>query len=306
MLLIKNIKKLKGIKSPVVTLGNFDGVHTGHQKVLKALKERARKLKLPSVVYTFEPHPLKVVAPHKSPPLLTTLEEKIRLIKASAIDYLVLARFTKEFASQHPKEFVADVLVRRLKVKEVWVGHDYAFGKRRRGTIEYLKKLGQELGFKIYLVPAYKKRRVIVSSSKIREYIQNGKIKEAAEFLGRPYSVYGKVVKGRNIGKHLGFPTANIETHNELIPKNGIYAVRVRLNNNTYKGAANIGFAPTFHITKRAVEVHIIGFKKNIYGKKLKMEFIQRLRDEKIFRNTEELAIQIKKDVEKIEKILNW
>src|SRR3989344_2579197 len=133
MLLIKNIKKLKGIKSPVITLGNFDGVHTGHQKVLKAIKERAKKLKLPSVVYTFEPHPLKVVAPHKSPPLLTTLEEKIRLIKASAI--------------------------------------------------EYLKKLGQELGFKIYLVPAYKKRGVIVSSSKIREYIQNGKIKEAAEFL---------------------------------------------------------------------------------------------------------------------------
>ncbi|MBI5327900.1 MAG: bifunctional riboflavin kinase/FAD synthetase [Deltaproteobacteria bacterium] len=306
MLLIKNIKKLKGIKSPVVTLGNFDGVHIGHRQVLKAIKKRAEKLRFPSIVYTFEPHPLKVVAPHKSPPLLTTLEEKVKLIKAAGIDYLILAKFTKEFAAQHPREFVSDILVKQLVVKEVLVGHDYAFGKGKKGTIEYLKKLGQEFGFKVYIIPAYKKRGLVVSSSKIREYIQNGKVKEAARLLGRPYTISGKVVKGRNIGRHLGFPTANIAIHNELIPKDGVYAVNVLLDNKLCKGAANIGFTPTFPAGKRAVEVHIIGFKGNIYGKKLKMDFMARLRGEKTFKNAERLAMQIKKDIEKVKRILRF
>ena len=304
MRIITDIRKFKNIKPPIVTLGNFDGVHKGHQKVLKTVKDRAKRLRLPSAVYTFEPHPLKIVAPHKSPPLLTALKEKMKLIKASGIDYLILARFTKEFASRHPGEFVEDVLLKQLKAKEVWVGHDYAFGKGRTGTIEYLKELGKKFGFKVSVIPACKKGGVIISSSKIREYIRHGKVKEAAVFLGRSYAVSGKVVKGRNIGKHLGFPTANIEIHNELIPKDGIYAVRVLLGNQIYKGAANIGFAPTFHIKKRAVEVHIINFKQNIYGKKLKIEFIQRLRGEKIFKSADGLAIQIKRDVDKVKKIL--
>ncbi|MBI3754172.1 MAG: bifunctional riboflavin kinase/FAD synthetase [Deltaproteobacteria bacterium] len=304
MRIITDIKKLKNIRSPVVTIGNFDGIHRGHRKVLDAVRKRAQQLNVPAVVYTFEPHPLKVVAPHKSPPLLTTLEEKIGLIKASGIDYLILARFTKEFASQHPKKFVEDVLVKQLKAKEVWVGHDYAFGKGRAGTIEHLKELGNKFGFKVSVIPACKKRGLIVSSSKIREYVKDGKIKQAASLLARPYAVSGKVVKGRNVGKHLGFPTANISVHNELIPKDGIYAVRVFLGKKIYRGAANIGFAPTFHTSKRAVEVHIIGFNGNIYGKKMKMEFIERLRGEKTFKNAKDLAIQIKKDVEGIKKIL--
>lgn len=304
MRIITDIRKFKNIKPPIVTLGNFDGVHKGHQKVLKTVKDRAKRLRLPSAVYTFEPHPLKIVAPHKSPPLLTALKEKMELIKASGIDYLILARFTKEFASRHPGEFVEDVLLKQLKAKEVWVGHDYAFGKGRTGTIEHLKELGKKFGFKVSVIPACKKGGVIISSSKIREYIRHGKVKEAAVFLGRSYAVSGKVVKGRNIGKHLGFPTANIEIHNELIPKDGIYAVRVLLGNQIYKGAANIGFAPTFHIKKRAVEAHIINFKQNIYDKKLKIEFIQRLRGEKIFKSADGLAIQIKRDVDKVKKIL--
>ncbi len=267
--------------------------------------ERAKRLGLPSVVYTFEPHPLKVVAPHKSPPLLSILEEKIELIKASGIDYLVLARFTREFASQHPRRFVADVLVNGLNVREVWVGHDYAFGKGRRGTIEYLKELGEEFGFDVHVIPAYKKRGMIVSSSKIREYIKDGKIREAATILGRPYSVSGKVVKGRNIGRHIGFPTANISVHNELIPSDGVYAVYVRLGDRTYMGVANIGFAPTFHTKKRAVEVHMMNFKRDIYGKKMTIEFIRRLRGEKAFKNAEGLAAQIKKDVERAKRILD-
>src|SRR3990172_3744480 len=251
MQVIRDIKKLKNIKPPIITLGNFDGVHIGHQQVLRAVKERSGQLKLPSIVYTFDPHPLKVVAPHKSPLLLTTPEEKIELLKKSGIDYLILARFRKG----------------------------------RGGTIKYLKELGNELGFRVYVIHAYKKRGAIVSSSKIRKYLIEGTVKEAAAFLGRPYALSGKVVKGRNIGKHLGFPTANILVHNELIPKDGIYAVRVFLGKKIYKGAANIGFAPTFHTKRRAVEVHIIGFKGNIYGKKIKMEFEERLRGEKVFKS---------------------
>lgn len=304
MQLIRNIKKLKNIKPPIITLGNFDGIHIGHQQVLRAVKERSGQLKLPSIVYTFEPHPLKVVAPHKSLLLLTTPEEKIELLKKSGIDYLILARFTKEFASQHPRKFVADILLKQLNAREIWVGHDYAFGKGRRGTIKYLKELGNELGFQVYVIPAYKKKGAVVSSSKIRKYLIEGKVKEAAAFLGRPYTLSGKIVKGRNIGKHLGFPTANITVHNELVPKDGIYAVRVLLGTKIYKGAANIGFAPTFHTKKRAVEVHIIGFKKNIYGKKIRIAFIERLRGEKVFKSVYELAIQIRKDVEKIKRIL--
>lgn len=302
MQLIRNIKKIENIKSPITTIGNFDGVHIGHQQVLKAVKKRAQKLNLPSIVYTFEPHPLKVVAPHKGLLLLTTPEEKIKLIKASGIDYLILAKFTKEFASQHPKKFVANILVKQLRAKEIWVGHDYAFGKGRAGTIEYLRKLGEEFGFKVNVIPAYKRRGAIVSSSKIRKYLIEGKVKEAAVFLGRPYTLSGKIVRGRNIGKHLGFPTANIAVHNELIPRDGIYAVHVLLGAKTYKGAANIGFAPTFHTKKRAVEVHIIGFKGNIYGKKIKMEFVERLRGEKVFKSVSELAVQIRKDVEQIKR----
>jgi len=304
MQLIRNIKKLKNIKSPLVTLGNFDGVHLGHQRVLKAVKKRAEKLKLPSVVYTFVPHPLKVVAPHMSPPLLTTLEEKMGLIKSFGIDYSILAQFTKEFAAQHPREFAKNILVGQLRVKEVVVGHDYAFGKGKEGTIGYLKDLGREFDFRVRVIPAYKKKGIIVSSSRVREYIQAGRVEDAAGFLGRPYAVSGRIVRGRNIGRGLGFPTANLEISSELVPKNGVYAVRIGLGRNIYNGVANIGFAPTFGKNKFALEVHIMDFNRRIYGKELKVEFIKRLRDEKTFKNAGSLAFQIKRDIDMAKRAL--
>ena len=305
MRVIKDIQKLKNIKSAIITIGNFDGVHTGHQQILKVVNERAAKYGLPSIVYTFEPHPLKILAPHKSPPLLTTLKEKIALIKKYGIDYLILAQFTKEFASQHPKKFVMDVLVGKLKASEIWIGHDYAFGRGKEGTALYLKELGKELDFKVHIIPAYKKKGVIVSSSKIREFIQNGKLKEAANFMGRPYIILGRVVKGRSMGKKLGFPTANLEISNELVPPNGVYAVYVTgLGKKIYHGVANIGLAPTFGANKFVIEVHIIDFKKEIYGKKIKVEFIKKLRNEKVFRTTEGLVAQIMKDIEQAKKVV--
>jgi riboflavin kinase/FMN adenylyltransferase len=171
MKVIKNTRVVKKIKGPVITLGNFDGLHLGHQRILERVSERARSLGCPSVVYTFEPHPQKVVSPGKSIPIIMDMEDKFRLIGSFGIDFLLLARFTKEFASRHPREFVEEEIVRRLAAKEVWVGHDYAFGRGKLGTVDYLKGLGRVFGFSVSVVPAYKKKGVVVSSSRVRDFI---------------------------------------------------------------------------------------------------------------------------------------
>lgn len=301
---MKIIKGNKNIKSGVLTLGNFDGVHLGHQEILKKVKARAKILGCPSVVYTFEPHPIKVVAPHKTLPLITTLDDKIELIKEFGIDFLICARFTKEFASQHPREFVKNELIKRLNVQEVWVGHDYAFGRGKLGTVDYLKELGKEFGFKAHVVPAFKKGSAIVSSSKIREAILNGDVKKANILLGRFYSMSGKVIKGKNRGKQMGFPTANIDTQNELIPKNGVYAVFCEVKGLNYQAVVNIGTNPTFEESGNInIEVHIMDFNRSLYGRRLKIHFAQRIRDEIKFKTVDELVKQIKRDIKKAKKI---
>lgn len=299
------IKKSRNIKSGVLTLGNFDGVHLGHQEILKKVKTRAELLGCPSIVYTFEPHPIKVVAPHKHLPLITTFDDKIELIKRFDIDFLICARFTKEFASQHPREFVKNELVKRLNVQEVWVGHDYAFGRGKLGTVDYLKEMGDEFGFKAHVVPAFKKGSAIVSSSKIREAVLNGDVKKAETLLGRLYSISGKVIKGRNRGKQMGFPTANIDTQNELIPKNGVYAVFCEMKGLNYQAVVNIGTNPTFEDNGSVnIEVHIMDFNGSLYGRRLKIHFAQRIRDEIKFKTVDELVKQIKKDIKKARALL--
>lgn len=294
---------LKKIKSPVLTLGNFDGLHLGHQKIIKKVVERAKALKTASVVYTFDPHPLKVVAPHKSPPLILDNEEKALLIKEFGVDFLVFAKFTKEFAAKHPREFVEEVLA-AISVKEVWVGHDFSFGKGRIGTVEYLKELGAEFGFKVNVIPAYRKAGGIVSSSRIRELIKTGKIKDASRLLGREYKIKGKVVRGKDIGKAIGFPTANLKVSSEIIPNNGVYVAYAKVNGKAHPAVLNIGTAPTFGGKDRCVEVHILDFKDSIYGKKMEVSFVARLRDEKAFPSKDALIKQIRKDTERARKIL--
>lgn len=289
---------------PVVTLGNFDGLHLGHRKILSKIVKRAHSLGVPSVVYTFVPHPLKIVAPDKSPPLITTPEEKAELISELGIDFLVLARFTKGFAAKHPREFIEDVLWKGLRPREVWVGHDYAFGKGKQGTTGYLEKLGAELGFKTGVVAAHKKSGAVISSSRIRVLIKQGQVKEAAELLGREFSLTGCVVKGRGAGLPLGFPTANLKTRNELIPKDGVYAAVVELKSKLYPAVVNIGPAPTFKRRKKIVEVHILDFTATIYDKNIKVFFIKKIRDVQKFATTGELAEQIARDVKKARRAL--
>jgi len=291
-------------KDPVVTLGNFDGIHLGHQLILKKISERAERLKTASIVYTFEPHPLKVVAPHKSPPLIVDKEDKLSLIEAFGVDFLVLARFTREFASKHPREFAEEVLVKDLGVREVWVGEGFSFGRGRTGTVEYLERLGDEFGFSVCTVAPYKKGGSMVSSSRIRELVSAGEVKLAAALLGRPYSIKGRVVSGKEIGKEMGFPTANLKTTSELVPGDGVYAASATVGGERYKAVVNIGTAPTFGGRKKAIEVHLLDFKDDIYGSKVRVSFLKRLRDEKHFKTREALARQIKKDTERARKLL--
>lgn len=304
MKVIRNGARLRRIKDPVLTLGNFDGLHLGHKKILKKVVARARKLGVPSVVYTFDPHPLKVVSPEKSPPLILDLEDKKRLIGEVGTDWLVLARFTKGFASLHPRQFVEEVLVGSLSVREVWVGHDYSFGRGKAGTVDYLEKLGREYGFEVHVIPAYRLGGEVVSSSRIRGLIRSGRVSGAARLLGRPYAVKGKVVRGRDIGRSIGFPTANVHVASELVPGTGVYAARARVGGRTHMAVVNIGAAPTFGARDVTVEVHILGFDQDIYGRGIEVSFARRLRGERRFRDKDELVERIKRDIERARGIL--
>jgi len=303
MQIFRNSKGLKRkTKQAVLTLGNFDGLHLGHQRIIRKVRERAASLGVSSVVYTFEPHPLKVVAPNKSPALILDIEDKARIIEALGIDYMVIARFTKEFAARHPREFVEAEL--RPVAADVCVGHDFSFGKGKTGTADYLKELGEELGFGVHVIPAYKKGGEVVSSSRIRRRITEGEVMEAAALLGRNFAIKGKVVRGRTIGKEIGFPTANIRTQSEIVPGDGVYAAFAVVGEARHRAVVNIGMAPTFGGKERSIEVHILGFRDNIYGKRVRVEFVRRLRGEKAFASTEALQRQIRRDIKRSERIL--
>lgn len=303
MKVFRHTSGFQKIKNPVITLGNFDGVHLGHQRILKRLAQRAGRLGVQSAVYTFDPHPLSVVAPHKSPPLILDIEDKTMHIAECGTDVLVFARFTREFASRHPREFVEKELM-PMSVKEVWVGHDFSFGKGRAGNVEYLQALGAELGFKVHVIPAYMKEGSVVSSSRIRELVKAGSVEKASRLLGRRYSIKGIVVRGKDMGRSLGFPTANLRVSSELLPANGVYAALATIGGRTCPAVLNIGTAPTFGGKACSVEVHIFGFTDDIYGTRMEVAFVRRLRSEKAFSSREALVAQIGKDVERAKKIL--
>lgn len=300
---LKDVKKA-ALKHPVVTLGNFDGVHLGHQAIFKQVVAWAVAAGGTSAVFTFEPHPLKVLAPSRSPKLLCTFREKMELIELSGMDAVICAHFTPEFASQKPEEFVREVLVDAIGVKAVFVGHDYAFGKNREGDIPFLREAGARHGFEVHVIGPVKVEGITVSSTKIRQLVNDGEVCLASKLLGRPYAIEGTVIPGHARGRLIGFPTANLTTPNELPPKEGVYAVTLEIEGKQYKGAANIGKNPTFGDTGVSFEVHIFDFSDDIYGKFLKMKFLKRVRDEFKFKSVDELKEQIKKDVEQVRSIL--
>ena len=283
---------------PVLALGNFDGVHLGHQAIFQHVVTRAREVDGTSMVFTFEPHPLQVLAPEKAPPLLTTYAQKIRLIAALGIAVGLRVPFTEQFARQEPIEFVREVLWRHLGIHEVVVGHDFRFGHRRAGTVDFLQAQAAPFGYRVTVIPAIMQEDTVVSSSNIRRLLLQGQVEQAARLLGRHYAIEGPVVEGFRRGRQLGFPTANVRPMNAIVPHKGVYTVRVEWENRLYPGVANVGYNPTFGNQALSVEAHLFDVDADLYGATVRVEFLHRIRDERKFASVEELAAQIASDAQ--------
>ena len=297
-------KLLKPLINPVLTIGNFDGVHKGHMVLFNKVKERAQALNGQSAVMTFEPHPIRVMKPGNGPPLITPMKEKLDLIAETGVDFIFCVPFTREFAAISARDFVQDILLKKIGIKEIVVGYDYTFGHDRLGDISLLKEMGKNLGFKVHVVePVYIDRR-LVSSTSIRELVREGNFSRAEAFLGRHYQISGTVIKGENRGgRLLGFPTANLKVVEELIPRMGVYAVTVQVEGKTYNGVTNIGTNPTFGVHALSVETHLLDFSGDLVGKTIRINFLQRLRDEITFSSVKQLADQIAEDIRAAKEI---
>ncbi|MBD1399394.1 bifunctional riboflavin kinase/FAD synthetase [Pelovirga terrestris] len=305
MIIIDSLTRIPDDFAPsVVTLGNFDGVHLGHRALFRRLTSIARTEQLQSVVCTFYPHPLKVLAPDNAPLLLNTREERRRLIAASHVDWLIEIPFDRSFAQQSPAEFVDKVLLNRLAAQKLVVGYDYAFGQGRSGTPAFLRDFCAGKGVAVDIVEPVSAAGTPYSSTRIRQLISAGRVADVLPLLGRHYNLYGEVVSGFQRGRELGFPTANISTEKELIPAPGVYVVKVRHGDLEYGGVVNVGYCPTFGCHDLSIEVHLLDYSGEIYGEKLRVYFIERLRDETAFANVNELTVAIAEDVLKARQIL--
>lgn len=309
---MKIVDRLENITQPfknaVITIGNFDGVHIGHQALFHEVIEKAHAIDGTSIAMTFDPHPIRVLKRNNTPPLITLQEQKSELIERSGMQVLICIPFTKQFASLSAEDFIKNLLIDKIGMKAIIVGGDYTFGKNREGNLAVLKSFASQLDYEVIVADWIKAARNVsarISSTKIRELVMAGEIKPARKMLGRHYQIRGLVVKGRDRGgKLLGIPTANINLQDELCPKTGIYAVTVEYHNRLYRGVANIGYSPTFNDNEFTVEVHLLDFSENIYGEKIRVNFIERIRDEKKFGDISELKDQINRDIKTADTIL--
>lgn len=299
MKIIRNIEDIQGdFKNPCVTIGNFDGVHLGHQQLFDAVRRRALDNEGTSIAITFDPHPLQVLKPGGIK-LISTIEQKIELIGLSGIDVLIVIPFNRHFAKTSAESFVDEILRERIGVTDLFVGYDYAFGKGRTGNIDFLRRQGREKGFRVTVIEAHYKNGTIVSSTKIRQLVAEGRMVETAELLGRYYQIRGEVQRGRQRGgPEVGYPTANLHISEEdLVPQCGVYVCQVICDEICYGGVINIGYNPTFGEKKLVAETHIFDFERNIYGKPIKVNFLKYLRGEEKFEGAPQLTEQIAKDV---------
>ncbi len=283
--------------SPVAAIGIFDGVHRGHQAILKKAARRASFLKGTPAAITFFPHPLTVLAPALVPSLLLSLEQRLKAFQRCGIRVALVIPFTKAFSRLSPQDFVEQILVERLKVREVVVGHDFGFGKGRLGTVDTLRALGGQFGFKVHVVAPIRVGGERISSRRIRDLIREGKLSKASQLLGRPVTAVGRVVRGTRRGKNLGFPTANLKVEAGVLPSVGVYAVRGQVNGRRYTGMANVGFRPTFEgpssHASPLLEVHLFGVTRSLYGQHLEVAFLKRLRSERRFPSAWALTRQL-------------
>ncbi|WP_177161046.1 bifunctional riboflavin kinase/FAD synthetase [uncultured Fusobacterium sp.] len=300
-------KSEERLKNSYVALGTFDGVHRGHRVLINSAIEKAKKNGGISVVYTFLNHPLEIIAPERVPKMINTIDEKLRLLEEMGVDYVVLQTFDEKYAETSKEEFIDKILIEYLGAKEIFVGFNYTFAERGSGNVEYLRKVAPEKGIKLNEIKAIEYKGQVLSSTLIRKFILEGKIEEANMFLGRPFFISGEVEHGKKLGRVLGFPTANLKVVNKVYPPFGIFGgtVLIEGEKEKYNAVVNIGKNPTLKPGELSVEVHILDFNRDIYGKKIDVSIEKHLRDEKKFGSMEELRQGIRNDVENWRKISN-
>lgn len=307
MKIFNNIQSYSSEKESILTIGTFDGVHIGHNKILTKLVEESKKNNLSSLIMTFFPHPRMVLQKSQEIKMIDTIDEKIHLFEKTGVDNLIIQPFDENFSKIRAKEFVEEILVKKLKIKYIIIGYDHRFGKDREASVDDLKKFGLNYMFTVEEIAAQEIHSIAISSTKIRNAILKGEIKKCNEYLGRNFMLTGEVVYGDGLGKKINFPTANIkipETY-KIIPKNGVYLVKAILNSEIYFGMMNIGVRPTIGGKNKSLEIHFFNFKDNIYNKTISVEIICKIRDEEEFSSIDELKIQLKKDEQFCLKLIN-
>ena len=297
MKIYNNLNLNKKFKNSVIAIGNFDGIHLGHQKVLKQAKQKAKINKIPLGLISFEPMPVMFFNQKIKNHRINSLEQKKKQLKILKLNFILLIKFNKKFSFISADKFIKKIIFEKLRSKYVFVSKNFKFGKNRKGNINTLKKFQNTYGYKTIITPPLKKAKKIISSTLIRKKIQLGKITEANKLLNRPWSIEGKVIKGSKRGRKIGFPTCNIKLNDYIIPKLGVYSVMVKIGQIKKKGIANIGYRPTFNGQNLLLEVNIFGINKNLYNKEINVDFIKFIRSEKKFKSLEQLKKQIKIDI---------
>lgn len=285
-----------GIRS-AATLGNFDGVHLGHQAIISRVKARAAAANLRAMILTFDPVPKKVLSPETAPALIQTLEQRLRQLELAGMDEAIVIPFTREFASQAPEEFVKKYLVEHLHIGFFAVGDNFTFGRQKQGTLELLRRMGKDWGFEVEGIPEVQYQGARISSTLIRERVKTGAVDDAMRYLGHPFALIGTVVEGERVGSRMGIPTANLGVENELIPAHGVYVCTAVVGGQRVPAVTNIGVRPTFGGARLTVEAHLLDYSGDLYGSRMELEFLQRLRPEKRFSGPDELKTQILRDI---------
>ena len=289
---------------PVLALGNFDGLHRGHLKIIDRVRRGAAEHGGTPMAMTFDPHPSRVVRPDKAPPLLMTKQQRIEAFEHAGIAAVAIVRFTRELSLWDPEMFVRTVLVEWLRVSEVWVGANFLFGHDRSGNFSTLRLLGQRYGFRADKIDPVRYKEFVVSSTRVRRLVSEGRMDEAGALLGHQFYIDGRVVAGKHRGRELGFPTANLDTDNELLPPNGVYATMTTIDGVVYPSITNVGVRPTFGDTTRTIiEAYVLGFEGDLYVRQVRLGFVQRLRDERKFEDVDALRAQIEADRRRAERL---
>jgi riboflavin kinase / FMN adenylyltransferase len=290
---------------PVLALGNFDGLHRGHQKIVERVKRGAAEHGGTPMAMTFDPHPPRIVRPDKAPPLLMTKTQRLEALHEAGIRCVAVVRFTRELSKWEPETFVRTVLVEWLRVSEVWVGANFLFGHDRSGNFSLLRTLGQRYGFRADKIDPVRYKDFVVSSTRVRRLVSEGRMDEAGALLGHGYYIDGTIVEGRHRGREIGFPTANLVTDNELLPPHGVYATTMTIDGIVHPGLTNLGTRPTFGETTPTIETHVLGYSGDLYGRSVRLGFVLRLRDERRFDDVDALRAQIEADQRRAERLFS-